>query len=150
MAHDPAGTPNRAFPNLTPANHRIIGPASASYNCIAWSGHDTTRWWQPGSQYYWPLPTTEADCGVGDLVAAFASLGFVECENGQPEANFEKIAIYAIAQFEYTHAARQLPSGKWTSKLGHEELIEHDTPEDVAGGVYGTLFQFMKRQLPTE
>jgi hypothetical protein len=87
---------------------------------------------------------------VGDLVAAFTSLGFIECESGRAEANFEKIAIYAIAQFEYTHAARQLPSGKWTSKLGHEELIEHDAPEDVAGGVYGTIYQFMKRPLPVE
>lgn len=150
MADDPTGTPNIAFPNLNPTNHRVIGPATPNYNCIAWAGHDTTRWWQPGSQYYWPLPATEADCGVGDLVMVFASLGFIECEDGQAEANVEKIAICARAQFEYTHAARQLPSGKWTSKLGREELIEHDTPEDVAGGVYGTLFQFMKRPLPTE
>jgi hypothetical protein len=45
----------------------------------------------------------------------------------------------------YTHAARQLPDGQWTSKLGKYVDIEHSAPEDVAGGVYGEVMQFMKR-----
>ena len=49
--------------------------------------------------------------------------------------------------FTYTHAARQLPTGKWTSKLGKGKDIEHDTPEDVAGGLYGELQEIMKRPL---
>ena len=149
MPHDPTATPTRDFPNLTPTNHRIIGPASDDYNCIAWAALDMQRWWQPGTEYYWPLPATEVDCGVGDLVAAFRTLGFVECEEQELVSGFEQVAIYARAQLDYTHAARQLPSGKWTSKLGPWELIEHDTPQDVAGGVYGTIFQFMKRPLPS-
>jgi hypothetical protein len=43
------------------------------------------------------------------------------------------------------HASRQLPSAKWTSKLGGSEDIEHDTPDDVAGGIYGEVVQIMKR-----
>lgn len=58
----------------------------------------------------------------------------------------EKIAVCAAAT-QYTHAARLLPSGKWSSKLGKAALIEHDTPEDVAGGVYGDIYQYMKRPL---
>jgi hypothetical protein len=54
------------------------------------------------------------------------------------------VALYGTA-LTYTHAARQLPTGKWTSKLGKGEDIEHDTPEDVAGGVYGDVMQIMKR-----
>jgi hypothetical protein len=50
--------------------------------------------------------------------------------------------------FVYTHAARQLPSGKWTSKLGKGEDIEHDSPYDVGGGVYGEVMQVMKRAVP--
>jgi hypothetical protein len=149
MSHDPMATPCRDFPYLTPTNHHIIGPATPNYNCIAWAAHDLQRWWQPGSQYYWPLPATDADCGVGDLVAAFQTLGFMDCEDQDLIAGFERIAIYARSQFEYTHAARQLPFGKWTSKLGPLVLIEHDTPQDVAGGLYGNIFQFMMRALPT-
>ena len=47
----------------------------------------------------------------------------------------------------YTHVARQLTNGKWTSKLGRCEDIEHDTPDDVADGVYGEVMQFMQRPI---
>jgi hypothetical protein len=42
-------------------------------------------------------------------------------------------------------ASRQLPSGRWTSKLDRAEDIEHDPPHDVAGGIYGDIVQIMKR-----
>jgi hypothetical protein len=41
-----------------------------------------------------------------------------------------------------------LDGGKWSSKLGMDALIEHNTPEDVAGGVYGQIVAFMKRPRP--
>ena len=66
--------------------------------------------------------------------------------DGSPEAGFEKVALYGSSLF-YTHAARQFAGGKWTSKLGHAEDIEHATPDDVAGGVYGEVVQFMKRPI---
>jgi len=60
------------------------------------------------------------------------------------EPGFLKVALYGFG-FTYTHAARQLPNGKWTSKLGKGEDIEHDNPDDVAGGLYGEVFEIMKR-----
>jgi hypothetical protein len=51
----------------------------------------------------------------------------------------EWVALFASADGNYTHAARQLPSGKWTSKLGTWEDIEHDSVEAVGGGAYGEL-----------
>jgi hypothetical protein len=72
-------------------------------------------------------------------------MGYVECENGSLEDEYEKVALYGSTLF-YSHAARQLPTGKWTSKLGRSEDIEHDTPEDVAEGVYGEVQQCMKRR----
>jgi hypothetical protein len=45
----------------------------------------------------------------------------------------------------YTHAARQLPGGKWTSKLGKAEDIEHDITDAVAGGVHGEVVVIMRR-----
>lgn len=47
----------------------------------------------------------------------------------------------------YTHAARQLPNGLWTSKLGQLEDITHATPQVIAGSDYGEVMQFMKRPL---
>ena len=81
---------------------------------MAWSVGNTERWWQPG--VYWPAETHQDDYGLGILVEAFRSLGFEECDEGGLERGYEKVALYG-STFLYTHAARQLPSGKWTSKL---------------------------------
>lgn len=132
------------FPRLTSDNHRVTSPPTGDYNCIAWSAGDTNRWWEPG--VYWPVPADSY--GLEALELAFRSLGYEPCPDGTAEAGVEKVALYARGQF-YTHTARQLPSGRWTSKLGRLEDIEHDTPDDVAGGVYGDVASFMKRLLPT-
>ena len=75
----------------------------------------------------------------------FKALGYQDCELDMSiESGVDKVALYGSSLY-YTHAARQLPNGKWTSKLGKGEDIEHDTPNDVAGGVYGEVVQIMKR-----
>ena len=79
------------------------------------------------------------------MTQAFLALGFIDCgSNEQLETGFEKIALYASASL-YTHAARQLPTGKWTSKLGNWVDVEHNSPDDVAGGVYGEVYQILQR-----
>lgn len=103
---------------------------------------DTHHWWQPG--LYWPVEASRDSHGVGALEDAFKALGYEECADGRPEPGFEKIALYGSALI-YTHAARQLPDGSWTSKLGKAEDIEHETADDVAGGVYGEVVEFMRR-----
>jgi hypothetical protein len=132
------------FPRLTPDNHRVTSPATIDYNCIAWAAEDTENWWQPGM--FWIPPDWPAnDVGLGALENVFLSLGYIDCSNNAGlEPGFQKVALYGSG-LVYTHAARQLPSGKWTSKLGKGEDIEHDTPDDVAGGVYGEVMQVMKR-----
>ncbi len=138
--------PANLFPRLTPANHRVTSPASPDYNCIAWSAGDTEHWWQPGVP--WPVEPHPDDYGLGVLEQAFASLGYEPCAlDAGLEPGFAKVALYASGLF-YTHAARQLPTGKWTSKLGNAEDIEHDTPDDVAGGAYGEVLRIMRRAAP--
>lgn len=102
-------------------------PATFDYNCIAWAAGETNRWWwpDPEGQCYWPsgIPrqvTLEA------FVQAYGTLGYEPCESDSPGFNVEKVAIYANDQGEIKHAARQLLSGKWTSKLGELVDIEHD------------------------
>ncbi len=139
---------SRSFPRLTAGNHRITSPPTTDYNCIAWSAEDTGRWWQPG--VYWPIPADPHDCWLGNLVEAFQSLGYLGCDNGSLDDSFAKVALYAKNLLFYTHAARQLPSGQWTSKLGRAADIEHDTPDDLMGGVYGEVLQFMRRPTSAE
>ena len=135
-------TPGPDFPRLTPGNYRVTSPPSSNYNCIAWAAGDTGRWWEPG--VYWPANTPPADYSTGALTLALQALGYESCADGRVDTGFDKVALYGDGVF-YTHAARQLPDGKWTSKLGGGEDIQHDAPENVAGGVYGEVVQFMRR-----
>lgn len=133
-----------AFPRLTEFNHRPTSPADVKYNCIAWSAGDNARWWQPGG--YWPADVSREEYGIATLVEAFHLVGYREGANDQLDKSVEKVAIYGSGLC-YTHAARQLPSGKWTSKLGKLEDIEHDHPDNVAGGIYGEIVEIMQRSI---
>jgi len=130
------------FPNLTPENHELTSEKTIKYNCIAWAARNTDRWWQPG--VHWPIHASREDLGIGDLVLAFKSLGYHECSDEKLELGFEKLAIYGSGLM-YTHVARQLPDGQWTSKLGQLEDITHSTTEALERSDYGEVVQFMKR-----
>jgi hypothetical protein len=134
--------PDQNFPRLTPENHRSTSPASLEYNCVAWAAGDTEHWWQPG--VFWPTQTPTGEYGISALEDAFKSLGFDNCDSDGLESGFEKVAIYGN-NFLYTHAARQLADGKWTSKLGKAEDIEHDAADALAGGIYGEVVEIMRR-----
>lgn len=146
MGHDPANTPIPDFPRLTPTNHRVTSPADETYNCTAWAAGVSGQWWQPGN--VWPGPDTDPEYEPEALARVYQGIGFVPCPDGSLEPGCEKVALYSDDTGEWSHAARQLPTGKWTSKLGNMEDIEHDTPEDVAGGPYGEVFAYLKRPLP--
>jgi hypothetical protein len=135
----------REFPRLTASNHRVTSPPDVNYNCIAWAATDTEHWWQPGR--YWPMATPRDDFGIGVLEQAFRELGYEDCGiDDRLETGFEKVALYGSAVF-YTHAAKQTVGGKWSSKLGKAEDIEHNTPDDVAGGVYGEVVEVLRRRV---
>lgn len=133
------------FPSLKGGSYRVTSAPSPSYNCIAWSCHDDQRWWWPVGGFFWPVgaPTVNS---VGAFVAAYSLLGYVECGDDALVLGHEKIALYALAGAP-THAARQLESGKWTSKLGGAHDIEHVDPYVLEGSEYGTVVKFFIRRL---
>ena len=99
---------------------------------------------------YWP-PGAPSEVTVPAFLKAFETVGYVQCKDGKLEKGFEKIALYArktLSGLVPTHASRQLPDGKWTSKLGPLEDVEHHKPAHVNGPGYGGVVQYMKRQLP--
>jgi hypothetical protein len=135
---------NAVFPNLRAGRFLLTSPATAKYNCIAWAAGETSKWWWPTpGVYYWPagIPSEET---LDAFVAAFATLGFSPSNDGALESGFEKVALYALAG-RPTHMARQLASGKWTSKLGRDIDIEHETPIEVESPLYGTVARFLRR-----
>ena len=122
------------FPNLAASRYRVTSEETAGYNCIALAAGTTNAWWWPdaGGEYYWPgqVPREET---LEAFVRTFALAGYEACDEMRLEAGFEKVAIYVDAAGTPTHAARQLESGEWTSKLGSWEDIEHDGLDAVGG-----------------
>lgn len=117
------------------------------YNCFAWAAGDITHVWSPssiGSGVYWPTGIVALPSMSG-VIAAYNACGFAVCEASELEPGFEKIAIFTDAAGEPTHAARQLATGSWTSKLGDHVDIEHDDVAAVGGLMYGEPRVFMKR-----
>jgi hypothetical protein len=81
----------------------------------------------------------------GRTIKVYEKLGYIVCNDNGLEIGFEKIALYHL-DGEYMHAARQLPNGRWTSKLGFLEDIEHDTLSGLEDGEYGVVKCVMKRK----
>ena len=136
-----------AFPNLAGSGYEITGEATTDYNCISWANGATTPRW--GYQYpgdYWP-PEIPRNQRVETLMLLFARQGYEICDSDAREPGYEKIAIYAFVG-QFTHAARQLDNGQWTSKLGFREVITHPTPANLSGGIYGNVHCIMRRPIP--
>ena len=134
-----------AFPRLAGTDYRVTSPRDDAYNCIAWAAGATDNWWWPvgTGRTYWPSGAPRA-VTVDAFREAFASLGYIASPTEELESQFEKIALFAKAEDKPTHAARQLPSGRWTSKLGMMEDIEHAL-RDLEGTVYGSVVLIVKR-----
>ena len=87
--------------------------------------------------------------GIEIYEAMFRTLGFEECDSQYLEDGIEKIVMFSDST-GFSHVARQLASGNWTSKLGNGVDIEHQSPEDLVGQSYGTIYKVLKRQaVPT-
>jgi hypothetical protein len=110
------------FPALRTSAYQITSPPDKDYNCIAHAAGDVKQWWWPDSDLsndavYWPVGIVREET-VTAFIAAFATISYTPCDTETLEPGCEKIALFADAQGIPTHAARQLPGGRWTSKLG--------------------------------
>jgi hypothetical protein len=141
------------FPALSEHNSYVTSHATKHYNCIAWAaGEDFRRWWpDPMGVGFWPA-SAPREVTMQAFLVAFATLGFEPCGDGAFEAGVEKIVLMgrgdATGWIVPTHAARQLESGAWTSKLGSLEDIRHETVDVIEGPLYGEAVEYMSRPRP--
>jgi hypothetical protein len=135
------------YPNLAITEYSLTSSKSQEYNCFAWVAGDRERWWQPTpeDEFYWVegVPMEET---LSAYVQAYQTLGYEPCDSSVLEEGYEKIALYVNDQGVPVHAARQLLTGKWTSKLGSLEDIEHEL-EGLTGKSYGTVGKVLKRPI---
>lgn len=140
-------------PRLTDQTCAITSAKADRYNCIAWvAGDILNNWWptQGRAVGYWP-PNVPRVRSLDAFIQAYKTLGFELCNDGSREGGVEKLAIYGLDNPSTgliipTHAALQLESGEWTSKMGALEDIKHKTVHDVNGPVYGEPRCYMSRQ----
>lgn len=140
----------RDWPNLGLHNASFTSAETPDYNCLAFGAGKEDEWWEPyvippeQPGIYWP-PDVHPDNRPEDWAAALATVGFVICEGHEPEPDFVKVAIYADRNGEAVHVARQLRDGRWKSKLGSFEDIEHDDLRALEGGLYGRVVLCLRR-----
>ena len=136
----------KLFPAL--GDFSVTSPPDGRYNCIAWAAGTDSRWWEPVPDHYWPSEAP-LENNVAAFVAAFSILGYQPCADGFLEAGFEKVAIYQRSSM-VSHMARQLPTGRWTSKIGQLADIEHASPAELEGAENGAVVQCMRRAILTD
>jgi hypothetical protein len=141
--------------NLGPGDYDQdeVSDQTETYNCIAYAAGETDKKWWPSLRmqltYYWPphLPREEDLKETPEnFVQAFATKGYRICRTGKLEKGIEKIAIFLGPTGVPLHAARQLESGKWTSKCGDYEDIIHKTLAAMEGRNYGKAAVYMRRR----
>lgn len=133
------------WPFLLSEGYSVESVETWDYNCIAYAVDIQDQWWWPDANgdADWPIKRREEtlDC----FVEAFETMGYRKCRSAYPKRGFEKIVIYARNGVP-THAAKQLPDGRWKSKLGPWEDIEHNTTKAVEEYIYGKAVVYMKRR----
>lgn len=133
------------WPKLDEKNHTITSDVTPNYNCIAWAYEISNKKMWPGvPDYYWPSDASASD-ELAAIIQLYLDAGYERCEKGDLESGYKKVAIYTD-QDGPQHAALQLESGKWTSKLGKLQDIEHDSTDDLEGELYGKVSVFLKKR----
>ena len=133
---------DKECPRLAKEGYAVTSDPDAEYNCIAYAAGHKTSWWSHVDGYHWPNASRTP--AINSLVEVFEGLGFERCANVSHEQGFTKVALYE-KNGEWKHAAVQLEDGTWSSKLGMDEDINHQSPESVTGDLYGQVHCIMRR-----
>lgn len=120
------------------------------YNCFSWAINKPDYWRSLGGYGFPELKGVDDsifDDSVQSYVTIFGQYGFSVCQETKPEKGFVKIVLYGNDAGKWTHVARQLDNGEWTSKMGDYEDIKHIDVDCVGGGSYGKPLIYMKKPL---
>ena len=147
----------QVFENLKDGEFEITSPFDPKYNCIAHAAEDDSKWWWSvdkniaGNDVFW-FNNIPRQATLENFILAFQKLGYEPCDDFELANGFDKVAIFVSIKDEIhapkgtpTHMARQLPNGKWTSKLGQDVDISHNLLQSIEGKTYGEVKQILKR-----
>lgn len=130
---------------------RKTSDESPRYNCLAWALGINWTFFSPERRhagYYWP-PGIPREWTMPNIRKIFYRHGFTEeTDDRTIEEGFDKVAVYVEENTEGvpSHFAKQLPNGKWSSKMGDLIDMEHDDLDCLQGECYGSLYVILKRR----
>jgi hypothetical protein len=136
-----------SFPNVN-SNYSVKSQVTDKYNCIAFAADDETKPWWP-YYHYWPEGVKQEET-LDAFIECYKSIGYEDCELDESyDASLEKVAIFVSPLGKPTHAAKQVSSNLWKSKLGRDVDIEHQL-HGLAGwfhqNSYGSVARILKRK----
>ncbi len=131
------------FPFSAAQPFELTSPVEPRYNCIAYAFGDLTKRYWPKPGFYWPQHIRRKE-DVQSFFELFALQGYEGDERDTVEPGYTKIALFCDG-IQPTHAAKQLPTGFWTSKLGQNVDVRH-TLNSMEGGLYGNVFRILKTE----
>lgn len=136
------------FPNSYNEPFLITSQQTWSYNCIAWAFGDDKKWYWPTEHpsHYWP-PNIRRELDLQSFIELYELVSYKICDSPDLEDSLEKIAIFAFPNGDPSHAAKQLPNGKWTSKMGPWHDVEHTFNSINNSPGYGNATIFMSRPI---
>jgi len=130
------------FPYSRLQPFQLTSPPTPQYNCIAWAFGDTAkRYWPKTKGFFWPNGIRNEE-DLQSFQELFGLLGYGGNENEELESGYTKVALFSKAG-KPQHAARQLSSGLWTSKLGPQVDVSHSL-QSMSNGVYGNVSRILK------
>jgi hypothetical protein len=135
-----------AFPKLrNDSLFRIIDPDPShpihKYNCFAYALGETEAFWGP--QHTWPQelnPRLDSPDHIDSYIELFEYYKYERCSEifgVRPDhldfgEGVDKVALYAmensangVKYLQCPHVAKQLPSGRWSSKNNQFDIFEH-------------------------
>lgn len=127
----------------------MTSPQTNVPDAIGWVLGDTSRYWDPGKVgvegYYWP-EYAPREYTLYSWTIIFEHHDYQICPSAELEEGVEKVAIYvSTVDARPRHVARQKWSGRWTSKVGRGEDIEHANLEGLEGDFFGRVMRLMCR-----
>jgi hypothetical protein len=127
------------FPNLKKDDYCVTAPEEPSYNCIAWTIGNTSKWvWGDVDKAGNNNGTVE----ISDFDAFYKANGGLTPVVGSTPSN-AKVALYAVGS-KPTHGAVKTGTGScsFESKLGKYVRIAHDPTQLEGGSLYGNIDRY--------
>lgn len=152
----------KLWPNSRNKPLKIKSPITPKYNCVAYSLNREDIWYESidnddirnglcvllQRSIIWPEALSKGIL-INNYLELYKLNGFEKVNDLDisVEVGYVKIAIYGNTEQVFTHVCRQMEDGKWVSKLGSFQDVEHDDLEVLEGSHYGKVMVVMKKKI---